>query len=451
MRWGLLAIAGVVACNSGQGVDIEVDAGGVTFDSVQLFITYDVCRDAGGDPCTAIGWPQLAQAAVTPVEGDVFVMKADDELVIKSTALKDGNGVLHLDASPGFENTLAIAVVAFNGSTPVAAEVLEGKHIPLHDQEHWLVQLHPVDPASLDMSAPAGGKLDHRALSWAREPSPTVPDTKDYAGCFAFQEWDGTIWKTKYFVPDTDHDCDGVPPDCDPTWNHAPGANGRCLTRLEALPAVCGVGNQVCVDESPGTCKVGTPVVCTPDLLCSCWNQQDPPSAAEVQACVRDKLKDAMSGSVPAAYCPYVVDPAAPTLACNVDNGEHMTFTVLGNCVSAISGDPVAVLRPVTQPFSGGSAMLSVGTAMFSVHATTYTTYCNVDLTWLPDTLSPGSGQPIVVAINFGARQIVVPVYVDFKSNISVCPLQAAPCMRLGSWPEGTATGDTMFQCANPG
>jgi len=454
MRWGLLAIAGVVACNTGQGADIEVHPpDGVTFDSVQLFITYDVCRDSGGDPCPAIGWPQLT-AAATPVEGDVFVMKQDDELVIKSTALQDGNGVLHLEAAPGFENTLAIAVVAFSGTTPVAAEVLEGKHIPVHDQEHWYVELHPVDMASMDMSAPANGKLDHRALSWAREPSPAIPDTTDYAGCFAFQEWDGTTWKTKYFVPDTDHDCDGVPPDCDPTWNHAPVSGSRCLTRLEALPTVCGAGLQTCVDESPGTCKVGTPVICTPDLLCECWNPQDPPTVTELQQCVRDSLKDAMSGSVPAAYCPFVDDPDAPTFACNLNStGEHMNFVVPGACSSLNSPDPVAVLRPVTQPFSGGSPTLAVGTAMIGVHASASGLTCVVDLAWAPNTQAPGSGLPIIVAINYGARQIIVPVYIDFKSNSNLCPQGTTACTKIGGWPsvDPVAPGDTMFLCTNPG
>jgi hypothetical protein len=443
MRRWVLALMCVAACG-GQGLDIEVH-GDMPFDAVELYIAYDTCHD-----CAGVAWPGAQQS--TDAES-VYLLKGD-EMVVRTTELEGKSAILHLEASAGFAQTTAIAVVGYRAGEIVGIRVMYDKTIPRDDQEKWSIELGDIARADTDVATPPpDGQPAYRALAWPREASPTVPDPTGYASCLAYQEWDGDAWKTQFFVPETDTDCDGTPPDCDPLWAHRPLGTARCVEHptSNGLTNACVLGTKTCVDESTGeTCTPATTALtCVPSGVCDACADAD-----NLVSCLKNSVPQPSSlptttpDGVPMMVCPFVPDPdnVTPNGPCVQAqfNGEHMTFVVPGAC-NAPSGT-LAVLRPLSAPFSGGSPTMTIGgTAVMTVHATGGTSSCSIGLDWTEG--AAGNPQTVLLALRYGAREVLVPIYIGFKTN-AICPLAPQPCMPIGNWPEGMNTGgDSLFEC----
>lgn len=441
MRRWVLALMCVAACG-GQGLDIEVH-GDMPFDTVELYIAYGKCQD-----CEGVAWPGAQQPTTAE---SVYLLKGDERVV--RTEMDGTSAILHLEASNGFEQTKAIAVVGYKAGEIVGIRVLYDKTIPRSDQEKWSIDLLAISRAATDVSTPPpAGAPAYRALAWPREASPTLPDPTGYASCLAYQEWNGDAWKTQFFVPETDTDCDGTPPDCDPYWAHRPLGTARCVEHptVTGLTNACVVGTKTCVDESTTqTCTPSTtPLTCIPSGVCDACKGAD-----NLLSCLKGNIPQPSDiptqSPVPMMVCPFVPDPAGltqngPCLQSQF-NAEHMTFVIPGACNAPVG--PLAVLRPLATPFTGGtSSMLIGGTANISVHATAGASACSISLDW-----TEGEGkdpQTVLLAVQYGPRQVVIPVYIGFKTN-AVCPTAPQPCTQIGSWPADGANlgGDGIFEC----
>lgn len=422
MRWGLVAL--VCAACGGQGVDLEVDAD-VAFDRVELFVTYDVCHDSECDQ--GIGWPNQSSRA----PGTVYVL-SDDEKLIATTKLVGSAAVLHLEAAAGFEDTRAIAIAAYKGNHVVAATVLWSPRIPLHTAERWKVHLDTTEDATVKIDvAPAEDAPDHRALAWAREPGPDVPDPSGYAGCFVYQSWNGSEWESDYFVPETDMDCDGAPPDCTPFWNHFDPAKARCATSSDT--SFCTLGRPKCTDETPGTtCMPTTPITCLPQEVCAlCGDDGD------LAACLEDQIASGNVDTdlVASAECRFAADENQGP--CDGELGNTLQYKLLTTCPDA---DPV--LREPAMPFSGGSAQVTTPDgAELEVTATSDLQSCLLRLEWKHGTI--GMDYHFVLAVNLPARTMLVPVTIGLDDPMTLCPTTAeepGQCV-------GHGANDTLFQC----
>ena len=438
----MLAVMLVAACG-GEGLDIEV-RGDMPFDTVDLYIAYDTCHE-----CAGVAWPGASQS--TDAES-VYLLKGDERL-IRTTVLDGKSAILHLEASDGYDKTTAIAVVGYKAGEIVGIQVLYDKTIPRDDQEKWSIKLRDISRADTDVSTPPpDGQPAYRALAWPREASPVLVDPNDYASCLAYQEWNGSAWKTQFFVPETDTDCDGVPPDCDPLWAHRPLGTAKCVAHPTAtgLTNACVVGTKTCVDESSTqTCTPSTtPLTCIPSTVCDACADAD-----NLLSCLKNNVPQPSSfpttSMVPMMVCPFIPDPnnLTPNGPCvqSQFNGEHMTFIVPGAC-TAPSG-PLAVLRPLTAPFSGGSPTMTIGgTAVMTVHATPGASSCSIGLDWTEG--SAGNPQTVLLALQYGPRQVLIPIYIGFKTN-ATCPIAPQPCMQIGSWPSDGMNigGDGLFEC----
>lgn len=442
MRSWMLALACVAACGGGQGVDLEIRGDSVALDSVELYIAYDKCHNDDDSECEGVAWPQ-AQARVP---GTVYVLKGDEK-VVRTSELVDGAATIHLEASEGYEYTKAIAIIGYQGGRPVGVKLIHSAIIPLDDQEKWLVKLDEVGQATTDvMTPPAQGAPQRRVHTWLREKSPTLPDPTGYAGCLAYQRWSGSGWEVSYFVPSTDTDCDGVPPDCDPLWAHRPLGSAKCVTKpsVAALANTCVLGIQACADEtSQQSCTPATtPLICMPDVVCASCADSD-----SLLTCIKEEVATPSgSSAVPFMNCSFIPNPDAvtPNGPCEQTQvgGERMTFSVPGVCSSTNPAN-LALLRPMFAPFSGGSSTITIGgTATMTVHATPGSNNCNISLDW-----TAGEGktpQVVLLALQYGARQVLIPVSIGFRT--ATCPISPLPCEPSGNWPAGGG-GDPVFAC----
>jgi hypothetical protein len=151
---------------------------------------------------------------------------------------------------------------------------------------------------------------------------------------------------------------------------------------------------------------------------------------------------------VPMMVCPFIPDPdsVTPNGPCVQQqfNGEHMTFVVPGACSS--NGAPLAVLRPLSTPFTGGSPTITIdGSAVMTVHATGGTSSCSIGLDWTEG--AAGNPQTVLLVLRYGLREVLVPVYIGFKVN-ATCPTAPQPCAPIGDWPDGSMLGgDGLFEC----
>lgn len=441
----------LVACNSGQGVDVEVHSE-KSLTAVELWLGYDDChlRD-GVTNCEGIAWP--GASGITT--GKVLTL-GEDEKVFRTEVIVGGVAQLHLEASAADSRPISIAVVGFSGTDVVSAELLKHVEIPVNDQVHWRVDLDAASPKATSdiMSNPAAAPT-HNALVWARKPSSTVPDTTGYSGCLAYQEWNGVAWETTYFVPNSDTDCDGEPPDCNPYWYDAPISSARCVTNPQIASNVCAVGSLSCRSETQDvTCSEQLPptgpLTCVGSAICEACKD-----TTDLATCLKAQIPTSTTSSppVPLLRCPMQGDPDSPCINNSTTQNWSARFVIKGGtCAPATNGE-TAVLRPVIMPFSGGttSMMLSNATTV-SVHASGVAgSGCQIDLTYATGGITQSSTQPIMLAVNYGpGRQIVIPVLLDFGlPNGSVCPTASntpASCTPLGNWPD-TGPGDSQFMC----
>jgi hypothetical protein len=460
MRWGLVAIV-LAACNSGQGVDIEIHSD-KPMDAAELWLAYDYCRIDDSTKCDGIAWPGAQQRQ----SGLVFTL-GSDEKVVRTQTVVDGVAELHLETTADQSAPIAIAVVAFSGGEVVGARLLEDVEIPTDSQAHWRVELKDAsskasddptaDPTKLSPQAPTTN-----AMVWARNKSSTLPDPTGYAGCLAYQKWSGDAWDTFYFVPSSDPDCDGDPPDCNPYWYDASVANARCVTNPEILPSVCALGSLACTSETE---RVGCaaqvppagPLTCVGSAICeACGDSPDLPT------CLRDQIAMASTNSVavPMQRCLMQGTTDTPCINNSTAQGWTAKFVIKGGpCAPATVGSEVAVIRSPAAPFMGGAVTMTLPNGpTVTVHPTPLSggtlNGCQLDLTYVQGGLASAGPQPIVLAVSYGpTRQLLIPVVLDFSPPPNgTCPTASnspQACTPLGPWPEATP-GDSQFSCTMP-
>jgi hypothetical protein len=187
-------------------------------------------------------------------------------------------------------------------------------------------------------------------------------------------------------------------------------------------------------------------VTCLPSAVCD-----ECADADNLLSCLKNNVPQPSSfptaSMVPMMVCPFIPDPdsVTPNGPCVQQqfNGEHMTFVVPGACNS--NGAPLAVLRPLSAPFTGGSPTIAIdGSAIMTVHATGGTSTCSITLDWTEG--AAGNAQTVLLVLRYGLREVLVPVYVGFKPG--TCPIAPQACAQIGDWPTGMNDGgDALFEC----
>ncbi len=287
MRGGVILVACLLTACGGSGVDVEIFAPeGVELDRVQLWVAYDDC----GDCPNGIAWTASGDRA----SGSIHFLR--DEALVSAEPHGDA-WVLHLEADASEREPRWIAVAGYRGDQVAAIRVLRDLYIPSTTPAIWRIQLHEAQPASADVTSPPGDAArDHRALAWARPPSAASAEP---TGCLVYQKWDGESWETEYFVPPSDPDCDGFPPEkeCSEYWfDYEP--LGRCVTDAGPIvPEACMAGMSPCADgvTSDRTCSVETsqtqaPPTCLPDAVCAECADEIP-----ADTCVGDAIEAAIA------------------------------------------------------------------------------------------------------------------------------------------------------------
>jgi hypothetical protein len=256
MRWA--AFLCLAACGGGTGVAIEIRSER-PLDSVEVFIgDQTVCevREDGTKDCE-LGVAWLPNQIVPP--GTTYkTRRKDDGIEARVEAVKVGDTFeVQLQALTGYADPRVIVFIGFSQGEPVAvARLVEYEHarIPTNSSERWVVQLTPATLAGPTyFDAPDLGAPPWRAAVWGRD---NVSDPANAARCAVLQEWhEGDHeWKGTFVVPESDPDCDGVDPECDPYYFHvneridAADAT-RCLARDTTLtPTPCMLGTTTCRD-----------------------------------------------------------------------------------------------------------------------------------------------------------------------------------------------------------
>lgn len=430
MRGGALLVVCAVAACGGSGVDVQIIApDGMQLDRVELWVAYDPCYDCPN----GIAWQSDGERA----SGDIYYLR-DEALV---TAAPQGDRwVLHLEAVAGNRDPGWIAVAGFHGDQVAAIEVLRDVHIPSTTVAIWQVYLHAAEPASTDVTtAPSDAARDHRALVWARPPTPALAEP---TGCLAYQAWNGDAWDTEYFVPPSDPDCDGIPPEteCSEYWYQYKPL-GRCVTDAGAtLPGACVVGRSPCADgiTSDRTCGEDPPALptCLPDEVCSTCGDEVP-----ADACVSDAIGAGIATDTLLHYHCYF-DANGEGAPCP-DQAALLQFPI----ANATCATPL--LHYLDRPFTEPQSVLVFGTAPAQVKLslTTDTSMpCHYALNWIAgtqDTFASGLTFLVEVPYTNGLRALY-PVEILPSNQTITCTDPPAP----HTCEPGGPTDDGLVRCA---
>lgn len=427
-RAGLLVAWMLAACNSGEGVDIEVTApDGMTLDRVELWVTYDQCYDSSCP--NGVAWSQDARA-----DGDIYFLR--DEAVVKAEP-RGERWVLHLQALRENADPSSIAIVGFSGDKATAIEVLHYVHIPINSVEIWRVQLHAADPATTDLDAGPANGSEHRAHVWARRPTSELAAP---TGCLVVQAWDDYehVWKTEYFVPDSDPDCDGQDIECNDYWhNYKP--LGHCVTDAGSeLAGACVIGASACADgvSDSQTC-VADParaLTCLPDDVCTYCADEVP-----AESCLAYALEKGMEhGTLPHFECSFdAISEGTPCPDHHVKLQLPMT--------NATCATPS--LHYVDKPFVPASSLV-FGAAPDHVEltATTPAVGCTIEIYWAAGKLAQfPDGITFLLEVPYtNGKSVMYPVTVKpSNTTIQCAALAVNACTFAGP------ANDHVGSCAN--
>jgi hypothetical protein len=421
MRWGALMVCVAAACGGGTGVDIDIFVpDGVKVDRVELWVAYDYCSDCPN----GIAWNQSDRAT-----GNIYFLR--DEGLIKAEA-RDGRFVLHLVAAAGNSDPPWVAIVGYEGGKATAVRVLRDVHIPTSKVVIWQVDLHPAADASTDVDMPpADATRDHRVHVWNRAPTSALPEP---TGCLAYQRWDGSTWKTEYFVPKSDPDCDGIPPEkeCSEYWYQYKPIGGCITNQAIQLPGSCVIGLSPCADgvTSDKTCGADPtrPLTCLPDAFCHDCGDQIP-----ADTCIAQSVGDSTLVHFDCSY--PATDGGAP---CTEEHAlVQMPFT------QALCGSPV--LHYVEKPFTEPQGSLVFGTSPAQVKFTAKPSAggpCLIDIVWTGGTTETfKDGITFLLDVPYdNATRTIVPVTVSPSNQTIVCGTTApTQCVPSGPNPDGVA------------
>jgi hypothetical protein len=418
------ALASGSGCSSTTtGADLRIDATNAT--RVEVFVATSFCEDADGAPCASgIGW----DANVTkPPPGHVYLLPDDRRLEAVAHA---GEFAVQLQAEPRgrFRKPLAIAIAGYGPSGDVIeAAVLRGVEIPLDTIVTWRVKLEPVAHASEDIDAePTTRGLYVRAHAWR------APGDEAAPSCLAYQQWYGSEWKTEYFVPPGDPDCDGLTPDCTPYWAHREDNTTTpylCVGSTGPLvPGSCMVGRSTCADMQAGFCEQGLSgaQICVPDYACTRC------SGRPLLACVGEDLSDT----------------SVPRVACMFDRATDQWCSSVGIVVMPGLGSRCigAKLRARANPFAGGLASQSISPGVDVVIAAVEPaggSGCSIRFMIDGSSNLADASHEAILAVSYeNGRELVLPVMLGFQGS-TVCSSEV-PCALLGD------RDDSMFACTAP-
>jgi hypothetical protein len=441
MRWAALLC--LAACGGETGVAIEIRSER-PIDSVEVFIGHEqLCKEVEGESkdCEfGVAW--LPNQIVPPgITYNTRGKPGDIEPRVEAVKVGDHFEV-HLQALSDFADPRVIAFVGFSQGEPVAvARLVEYEHarIPTNSSERWVVNLTPAmlaGPSYFD--APRVGEPPWRVAVWGRD---NVSDPATAARCAVVQEWhEGDFeWKGTFIVPDSDHDCDGVEPECDAYYYHVnervDAANvSRCLARDEALtPTPCMLGSTTCRDDSSDdrTCSLSrADITCVPDAFCDACT--DPFSLIP---CAAYEMKT--NDQIAHVECSLHSDPSTG------DACEYFYSTIhLGVLLAGI--DVRLGTNPLVPIADNGSIFTVDGVAMSIFLEGSSTIEVHVK----NGTAPAGTSQLLVIgAYPFvqGGPKFLLPLKVKFDG--AACPtstFQSAMCTNIN------VASDSMLRCAMP-
>lgn len=429
-RVSLVIACMLAACNSGRGVDIEIYApDGVALDRVELWVTYDECYDSSCP--NGVAW--------TPGErADGYIYYLRDEAIVKAEPRGD-RFVLHMEAAPDHADPSSIAIVGFTGDKATAVKVMHYVHIPINSVEIWRIYLHAADPATTDLDTPPPHDVAHeyRAHVWARQPTPALAEP---TGCLVLQAWDDYkhTWKTEYFVPDSDPDCDGQTVECNDHWyNYKTG--GRCVTDTGlALADVCGIGISACADgvSSSTTCSNDPMLVftCLPDDFCKRCDGEVP-----ADACIEHAVdKGLEEETLPHYSCAF--DAPLDGLPCSE---QHLTLQL--PMTQATCATPQ--LHYLDKPFGQGVSQLVFGppSNQVKLSVTAPTATCAVEVHWTAGKLAMyPDGIAFLLEVPYtNGKNAMYPIVVRPSNQTITCTGGlAGGCVRVASM------NDRVDRCA---
>jgi hypothetical protein len=422
-----LSILLAAACG-GTGIDLDIYVpDGAKVDRVELWVAYEHCHDCPN----GIAWTAGARAS-----GDIFYLH--DEKVVKAESQAD-RWVLHLDAEPEFSEPYSIAIVGYDGAQVSAVRVLRDVFIPTSTVAIWRTTLHPAAAATTDLdTAPVDPSLEHRAHVWARVPT---ADLADPTGCLVYQEWDGSTWGTEYFVPKSDPDCDGVPPEleCSDFWFQYRPSVATCVSDRLQLESTCVLGRSSCADgvSNDASCYGDAQRVttCLPDAYCERCGDELP-----ADTCIAGATESAHSSGALAHYdCVYdVPSTGAPC------PDQHVQLQL--PYVSSFCGQ--VGMHYLASPFSDEKTELVFGSpgsqVKFKAALRGLTSEpCLVDIFWLGGTKDAfKDGVTFLLSVPYdNGKRAYYPVWVAPMGSTVSCTAAPNPpvCMYKGPVDDGFA------------
>jgi hypothetical protein len=361
----------------------------------------------------------------------------------------NGRVLLHLEAARDHDQPLAIAFVGYTNGVASSATILWGVSIPRDHGETWRVHLEAVDAARPnDTVPPPENAALQRVHVWPREP---LPEMADKAGCLAYQYWqkDEGKWKTLFFVPNEDRDCDGMDPECNDYWYDynvgVPNPVSSCVTSAGPLyPGSCTLGNDLCVDGQPqlDDCRqTSDPVFCVPGELCTLCDSQP-----DLVTCARSEL--AHANAVLRYDCSFAPDMQSGELPCDGGTGLDAGSRVVVHLVGA-GNCGVPTLRSIADP--KGTPVTSIGAVQLAITHASYPTECDIFIRWVGGSSIGAFAAPqlFLLEVPFPARpstpRLLIPVRLGLANAIACNDLIWDPkCIANMPNPQT----NSMFTCA---
>lgn len=431
----------VAACNSGEGVDLEITSE-TSFDRVELFIATGECFENGKLCEDGVAW--MPDAPRPP--GDVYYMADEDNgpaRLVATTKFVGDTAVMHLEATSDYRQPKLIVVVGFAADVPVAyASLPYSTRIPAHSNEVWRVKLRKADPATTSVTTPPRETEKHqRVHAWKRE---RVDNADELSRCLALQSWNESsqVWDGLFIVPESDPDCDGHTIECDDRHANLRTASTTstsvCVNPVmlaSAPEAVCAAGLTTCADgvSDDTTCLANAAsLICLPQQLCD-----DCAGVGSAEGCLAYSIR---TSGITHAECAFTPSTDGGGPCAQGGNATQLTLPFACEGVQAY---------PANEPFMGanGTTTVTVDQATINVLAgTNATNTCTVTLHWTLGTAQPGQfgWYVLVVGSVSTANTVAFPLKIEFDSDADCATItsEKAPCDVTSGFLD-----EPMFQC----
>jgi hypothetical protein len=428
VRWWV-ALIWAAACGGGTGVDLEIRSE-VPIASVEIFIANRNCTELDGHtPCREeIGWLD----GQMPMAGTIYEMHNADfdkqrlELRLTPDASEDGSTyTVRLVADGEIGESKFMSIVGLDGAGVARAVAVIDDPIPEHSAQRWVVTLQAADPANAAKRPPIASETERRVAVWGRD---GTEEQKAGSRCLVMQQWTGNEWASKFIVPASDHDCDGVEPalECDTQYFHLnqqqPAACVAATPTSGTSGGACTIGISACRDGTGNDpqCLVPAignpptvPVVCVPDRVCEVCE-----GPYGLVSCVQSLLQD--TSGLGHASCRFYGGPGGQ--ACGLGKSGSVAKLALPflSCGSVELRSGSMPLAP-TQ-----SSDIMLGLARFGVKVTN-PDMCAIEVNFLNGTVALGTSQWIVLALKANVGTMLIPVELVFPPDATDCNAGLSP------------------------